>query len=384
MKWTLILIFSVISIHSYSAPTETVINYLKSTPAWVDGSIRFDSSAPLYSEGMTSMKLMPNRDIGFAFGENFLELYPSSGVELKVGPLNIKVENIRWDRNGGFTVKSKLPGFMFGLGTDYVNKEIKTPLQKMFGEKMRLASDQLRQIRTAKQLSDTNTVMRKIMKIFTTNSPTLPSSRGEMGLVFAPPQNKVLQLNNLRVGIKAGDRIRAGIGFKIKNDTFQTLSLNVTSNLGIDINEGTEFKNNKRLVFSSLDLSGRGMGIGAHLGASETILGLLVAFEVASVQAGHPPSQACLSCLDLVQLKPVQLIVEQEIREQVLAMIRSQRPQLRAIGVSEATLRAFERRASCQLNGIKCSRECSRKYTSTGQIHACKNKCEDIQADCLN
>lgn len=384
MKYISLGLALILSSHVIAAPLQTVVDYLRTTPAYVNGNVRFDHAATVHKSGNTTVKLLGNREIPFNFGENFLEIYPQHGMELKVGPVTIKVKNVRWDRGAGFKVETELPIDLFGLGASYVNGEVKKELQKLFGAKMQAASNQLRTLRAAKKLSDTKAVMDNIIKIFDTpDAPPLPPVRGEMSLVFNPDRDKVLQLGEMRVGIKQNDSIMATMGYRYKSPRFTVNSLKVSSRLGIDVNKGPQFAVNKRLVFSNLELSGQGMTLGAHLGASETLLGLLMVFEVAATRAGHPPSQSCMSCLDLIQLKPFMLVVEQDIREEIISLIRSQRAQLISYGVSAATLNAFERRATCQLNGIKCTRECNRVHISSGPNNTCKNRCEDLMSDCI-
>lgn len=384
MKKLTLFLAALLAQPSFAAPLQTVVDYLRTTPAYVNGNVRFDQSATVHQSGSTTVKLLRNREIAFNFGENFLEIYPQHAMELKVGPLEIKVTNVRWDRSSGFSVESELPVDLFGLGASYVNGEVKKELQKMFGAKMQAASNQLRTLRAAKKLSDTKAVMDNVMKIFHNPSqPPLPPFRGELALVFNPNRDTVLQLNEMRVGLKQNDTIRARVGYRYNSPNLTVHSLKVSSRLGIDVNEGPDFAVNKRLVFSDLELSDQGMTLGAHLGASETLLGLMLIFEVAATGAGQLQTPTCMTCLELAELKPVMLIVEQDIREEIISLIRSQRSQLMAYGVSAATLNAFERRATCQLNGIKCSRECNRVHMSSGPNNTCKNRCEDLMNDCI-
>jgi hypothetical protein len=119
-----------------------------------------------------------------------------------------------------------------------------------------------------------------------------------------------------------------------------------------------------------------------HIGASETLVGFLAIFQAATATAGQPPGAGCISCIDLIALTPVRLPIEQQIRQEILNMLRTQRASLLAAGVEASTLAAFELNETCQLSGIRCVEQCYNGSTSL--VGTCKRTCNVRLQDCLH
>ena len=367
---------------SVSAQVQTVVQFLRGTPAWVNGTVQLEANHPVHRDLISQAQILPNREIGFDFGENFLEVRPAYAMDLRVMGVKIDVNMIRWDANGGFTVHTRTP---LGIGQNITDDTIKQKLNEMFGAKMRAASARLTQLRRAQQLSDFSRVSAEIANIFKTGGPAgppLPAINGTIGLVFNPPQAKVLQLGNTRVAIKANDQIKASVDFRLVGNRIALRGMGVESRLGIDVNQGTTYQTNARLVFSHIRLNSQGTNLGVHIGATETLLGFITVFQVAAAGAGQPPSSGCLACLDLVSLTPIRLPIERQIRQELLNTLRTQRASLLASGVDASTLTEFEARETCQLRGISCVERCfDGAVSATG---ACKRACETRLQDCLH
>jgi hypothetical protein len=367
---------------SVCAQVQTVVDFLRQTPAWVSGTVQLEGSLTVNRDLISHTQILPNRQIGFDFGDNFLEVRPAHAMDLRVMGVKIEVDMIRWDATSGFTVRTRTP---FGIAQNVSDNTIRQKLNEMFGSKMRAASARLTQLRRARQLSDFSSVSGEIANIFKAGGPAgppLPPINGTIGLVFNPPQAKVLQLGNTRVAIKANDQIEANVDFRLVGNRITLRGMGVESRLGINVNQGTTHQPNARLVFSHIRLNSQGTNLGVHIGASETLLGFITVFQMAAGAAGHPPSSGCLACLDLVALTPVRLPIERQIRQELLNTLRTQRASLLASGVEASTLAEFVANETCQLNGISCVERCFSGTVSSTQ--SCKTTCETRLQDCLN
>jgi hypothetical protein len=62
---------------SVCAQVQTVVDFLRGTPAWVNGTVQLEASHPVHRDLISQAQILPNREIGFDFGENFLEVRPA-------------------------------------------------------------------------------------------------------------------------------------------------------------------------------------------------------------------------------------------------------------------------------------------------------------------
>jgi hypothetical protein len=358
-------------------PVGKLIDYLRETPAWIDGRIRFKQGQELKKSPQVA--LLEERDMHFSFGEDFLNVYPAHALKVKWGLFNIEVKGISWSPKSGFKASAELPVDFFGYGKDYAEEKIAEELEKLYGAKMKAASLKLSELRKAKKLTDSAEVVKAIGSIFATGKTStapLPDFSGEIGLNFQPNKEEALMLGNTRIGIKAQDRIRAGVEFNVDKSGFHPVGATLSSERGIDINEGSEFKMNKRIVFNHLSLNESGTNLNMHLGASETLVGIIALAQLVTQSAGLPPSGGCSSCEELIMLDPFRIPIEIKIREELKELVEVHRAELLRTGVTETTLKNFLAQETCQLNGLICARECQLK-TDKGSRDSCLRSCQD-------
>lgn len=372
-----ISLLMVTSVGRANAPVVKLLDYFRETPAWIDGKIRFKQSQELKKS--PKVALLEERDLHFSFGEDFLNLHPAHALKVKWGLFNITVNSISWSPKHGFRASTDLPVDFFGYGKDYANKKIAEELEKLYGAKMKAASLKLAELRKAKKLTESAEVVKAIGSVFATgktSSTPLPDFSGEIGLTFQPNREEALMLGNTRIGIKAGDRIRAAVEFNVDKNGFHPQAASLSSQRGIDINEGSEFKMNKRIVFNHLSINDSGTNLNMHLGASETIVGIIALAQLVTQSAGLPPSGGCVSCEELIMLDPFRIPIEIKIREELKELVAIHRTELLRTGVTETTLNNFLAQETCQLNGLICARECQLK-TDKGSRDSCLRSCQD-------
>jgi hypothetical protein len=363
---------------SWAAPLTPVIDFLRSTPAYFDGSVAFKTGAKVFEEGWTTVKINPNQSIGFKFKENSIEVYPGSALDIRCYYLKVKVKYVRWHPTRGFYADAELPLDITGLSRASVSATVAQDLEEIFGEKMKRANEHLRRVRNVKDIGASMKIVDAIVDIFKEEGSgvVLPKYYGETGLNFTP-NAKALQLYGMRVGIKDQDIVRAGFAFDGDANGIYPYSLSVSSARGIDINEGTTFRQNMRIVFNRINIDEKGTSIEIDLGATETITGILTVIELIAASSGRPVRR-CHECYELATLPPIRLQVESKIRTAILSQIDALWPMLRQLHVSPAVYRGFKKQEGCKLTAISCSQACSRE----GDPQSCKSRCESKMNQC--
>ena len=367
-----------LSTASRAEPLTTVINFLRSTPAFFDGSVAFKSNAKVFEEGWTKVQINANQAIGFNFKENMIEVYPGNAFDVRCYYLKVKVKYVRWHPTRGFYADAEIPLDITGLSRSSVSATVAQDLEEIFGEKLKRANALLRRVRSMQNIGASMEIVDAIVSIFKEDGSgiVLPKYYGETGLNFTPSA-KALQLYGMRVGVKAGDSVRAGFSFNGDELGIYPYSLSVTSSKGIDINEGTTFRQNMRIVFNEIRMDSKGTSIALNLGATETISGILSAVELLAAASGRPIGH-CHECYELATLPPIRLMVESKVRSAILAQIDAIWPTLQQMRVTPAIYRGFKKNEACKLTGISCSQECSRGNNS----QSCKKSCESKMDQC--
>ena len=368
----------ILSTASWAEPLTPVINFLRSTPAFFDGSVAFKSSAKVFAEGWTTVKINADKHIGFKFKENMIEVYPGDALDIRSYYLKVKVKYVRWHPTRGFYADAELPVDITGLSRSSVSATVAQDLEEIFGEKLKRANALLQRVRTMNSIGVSMEIVDAIVEIFKEQGSgvVLPKYYGETGLNFTPSA-KALQLYGMRVGIKAGDTVRTGFSFNGDELGINPYTMSVTSARGIDINEGTTFRQNMRIVFKEIRMDVKGTSIAIDLGATETINGILSAVELLAAASGRP-IRRCHECYELATLPPFRMMIESKIRTAILAQIDALWPALQTMRVSPAIYRGFKKNEACKLTGISCSQECG----SGNDAQSCKRVCESKMNQC--
>jgi hypothetical protein len=367
-----------LSTASWAEPLTPVINFLRSTPAYFDGSVAFKSNAKVFEEGWTTVKINANQSIGFKFKENMIEVYPGEALDIRCYYLQVKVKYVRWHPTRGFYADAELPLDITGLSRSTVSATVAQDLEEIFGEKLKRANALLQRVRTMNNIGVSMEIVDAIVEIFKEQGSgiVLPKYYGETGLNFTPSA-KALQLYGMRVGIRAGDTVRTGFSFNGDELGINPYKLSVTSARGIDINEGATFRQNMRIVFKEIRMDAKGTSIAIDLGATETINGILSAVELLAAASGRP-IRHCHECYELATLPPFRMMIESKIRAAILAQIDAIWPALQIMRVSPAIYRGFKKNEACKLTGISCSQECG----SGNNAQSCKRGCESKMNQC--
>lgn len=381
LKFVLLLLITTSS--WAEAPLKPVMDYLRTTPAWIDGHVSFKGNVRLLEDGSSKLDLNKDQSIRFTLKENQIYLYPQSAMTLRHLGFKINVSEVSWDQHRGFRAKAILPVDITGLSTAYVSRNVSEALEEILGERMRQANMQLYRIRRMPQFGTTILIVREIIKIFSAgNGPGLPPYQGEAGISFYPEADKAFGLFGMRVGVKQHDSFRAGFRFYGSKKGIYPITFSVNSAKGVDINYGSKFKQNARIVLSTMDMDGNGAQLGMHLGASETIATILTAAEEIARASGKPVKR-CVECYELAQLSSVRLMVEGHFRTATLRQVESYSSIIKGLNVSPLLLDSFKQKESCRVAGAKCSQQCRLKESGYNNIKSCIQKCEQTVLSCM-
>src|SRR5690606_23711723 len=117
----LFILLALFSFSSFAQELEPVINFLRGTPAYVHGSVSFDSSSTLYDESWTQVKIVPKKRINFTFREDRLEVFPNEAFYVKSHLFRVKIKSVMWTPKTGVVTHSELPADFTGLSRKKVS-----------------------------------------------------------------------------------------------------------------------------------------------------------------------------------------------------------------------------------------------------------------------
>ena len=378
LKLTLFLSLALSCTLAQAQTLTTAIDYLRSTPATIDGSLSFKSSNKIFEEGHTTVSLNANETIGFTFKENLLEVHPGKALKIRCYGIAVRVNYVRWNPQRGFYADAYLPIDPTGLSSSFVEDTVQKDLEEIFGNKLRRANELIRSVRSQQTIGSTQRMISAVIDIFKSGESrfTLPNYQGEAGLHFRPRSDKALNLYGMRVGIKGGDSVRFGFRFNGDRNAIYPYAATFTSAAGVDANEGLQFRQNRRMIIERIDVSSAGADFRLDLGASQTIRGLLSAVELLAAQSGRPVSH-CQTCYDLAALTPFRLQLEGQMRQAIVAQIDNLAPMLRNLRVSDQIINAFRNKETCKITNFNCARACAADDTR------CKNTCSNKLNACM-
>lgn len=336
-----------------AAPAQTIVDYLRETPAEVIGRIRLQTTKSIYS-GQSQvlgvnvpigMRLVPTRsvgsDLGFSFDENSLQITGGKALELTVMGVPLRIKKLTYNNvTGKFSVETTTPG---NLLSKEINDEIVKTLEAQYKAKMRLAFAQLAQIRAKNKLGDVQQVMNTISQIFTDKSKPpepLPNMSGEVGLVFVPSRTRVLGLDQLNATVSRDDQISANLQFVRRGGQTAITGLEMNSLKGIRVtaadNSMAEFKS---LIFRQATIDSSGVHVNYSIGAEQVLAGLAVALNgMEAVSRG--PAAGCTGCG--AQFATVRNSLDVRFRNELAILIRKHRAELLQLNVDPAILNAFD------------------------------------------
>lgn len=384
-----IVLFSLLLFSSVSWAQDLVpfINFLRSTPAFINGTVQFTEDSVLFDDGWTVVKLLKNQPIAFIFKEDYLEVRLQSAFHIKSYKVGVKVEKVSWSPKTGIQTTSAAKVDITGLSSRYVSGKVAEALKDLFEQRIIKANQHLKRVRTQASIGNIFEIAKTIVKIFTASygssagNINIPSYRGEIGLNFLPPVNKAFNLYGMRVGIRGNDYYRTGFRFTGNTEGIYPYAVELESRDGVDVNYGKEFKLAARLILKHVSVNRLGTGLEMHLGASQVIGGILSAVERAAQM--RDPGARCENCAELATFPSIRVKVEKQVRTAIVTQVKELWPMIQGLNINPKIYSAFNRREQCRITGLNCVDSCSKIANGTDDRKACKEQCERTQNICL-
>lgn len=382
-----------VSLPTWSQPQDNsalkpVVEYLRTAPAWINGTIAFNGPYNLHKEGSTHVDILKGKSIFFDVQENYITLYPQAALHVEYRGVDVVIENITWTLKGGFKIKASVPADVTGLTTSLVSRKVSSILEELLSARMKRANKQLYRIRAMEEVGTTVIVVKEIIRIFNRDdSPKeekqdLPSYRGEAGLNINPPNNQAFLLGPIRVELRQGDVFRMGFNFNGDETGIYPYSLNVTSDEGLQLNTGKEFKAAARIVLQKIDADKNGARIQIKLGATEVIELIATAAEEIAWRTGNTNFR-CVNCYQIAEMPAFRLFAEGIFRQGLLKQAELYTPLMKTLNVDPAHIASFKKKETCRIQGGSCARNCRLKLDDDKKIEACIEKCTVKMNACL-
>lgn len=347
MKLLLIMITSLLLsavCASSPTPTETIVDYLRTQPATATGSIRFGAQKVLATNSLYEVRVVPTKtadtDISYSFSERHIRLTTPKALVISVLGIRLHVREISFDAGTGkFTVRTNTP---LGIGAETVSEKVAEYLEREYKPRLIQAMQELRRIRSERTLSDAQSTVDTIVKIFTSGhqGEALPPISGSIDLNFRPEEPRALVLDQLRAQIAPGDGLSAGVNFTLERGRFQIHAVSFSSYQGVRITRGTsslpEFAS---VNLRSVKLGPDGVAFDYDIGAEESIAAFSVLIQVIQNYT-EGPGHNCTNCQ--ARLEAIRAGLDQQMLDQIRDFIRRHRPQLLAGGASPVLLNALD------------------------------------------
>jgi hypothetical protein len=370
-----------------------LVDHLRTLPAKVRGEVFMKSRIPIMDNDKARVSIRPDRNIHFGFDENeinvnltdALNMCVITGLDLVDGCLQVDVKHVSWTPEKGFQAQLEMASYdFFGMIASATKESLEKTLNEKYGAKMKQAIGHVKKFRQSKDLGEAQDVAKAIGAVFADGSAPGVEFGGRVGLNFHQPvphpivgTDHPVQIGDYRVGLKHGDDIDLSASFFKNNDGLHIQRFELTSQEGINLNEGTEYEHDMRIILHRLAIDADGSDISLHLGASETIAGLAAILEVVSQSTGAPPSQACVLC-EVAELPQFTTEADLSMRKAIFDLVRDHQADLLDIGVSADTLELFYKIETCKITALTCQIPCA----TSNSRQACQTVCAETFRTC--
>jgi hypothetical protein len=347
MSFFLTLIMMCFSANIFAGEiVNSIIDALRTEPAAIVGTFSVDKPKELYrgKAGImdildTKFTMNAKKEVGFTFSEETLTIGSGDGLTVSVQGFPVKVTQIYYDAKAGtFSVKTSAP---LGLLEKKVAKRVEDTLTAEYRPKMIQAYNEIKKIRSSQTMNDTGKILKSISKIFDDGKPSEPlNMKGNLDLVFGPLKKQILTFGDWKASVKEGDRFTVGVEFNKKAID----AVNFSSSLGIQLYGKTSYPEIVSVDFTSLRFNNGGVTFTYDLGAEEVMLGYQLVFGLLAAYNARMPATVInnATICDPPKIKAVREVVDKNLREELVKLVRNHRDYLRESGVSEEFLKAFE------------------------------------------
>src|SRR5690606_7397891 len=149
-----------------------------------------------------------------------------------------------------------------------------------------------------------------------------PDITGNMELVFTPPRNQIIMLDNFKAEVKAQDRLATSINFSKRGQNFQINGLEIYSTKGVSLakkdgNPGGVAS----LSFSRITFGEGGLETRYMIGAEEVVGSMALAFEMLKALNGREHGPLDPNCIEDVQLRKFRDSLDSKLQNEIATFI---------------------------------------------------------------
>jgi uncharacterized protein YdhG (YjbR/CyaY superfamily) len=344
MKFMLILLILLSQLAiAQDKRVDTIVDYLRETPASVNGTITLDEDVDAYKGKVgwfnAGMKVHAKKGIGFSVSDQHLGISSESGLTVTAAGFTAKIKSIQYSESTGkFEVVTDT---FWGIAEGKFKREIEKVLNEKYKPKMIEAFQKLKTIRQQKSLTDVNQIISAVAGIFKTDGPKveLPTIRGSVQLAFYPDKNKELKIDKWTAKIKKGDEISAGVDFVKTKDNISISGVDFSSYNGIRLHGETNYPEIASVLFQKMRMSESGVSLSYDIGAEEAIATVQLLIGLIGQYSGHPNN--AIQC-DPIRLKAIRESIDGTLKKEISNMIKKYRVQLLESGANKELLTALE------------------------------------------
>jgi hypothetical protein len=348
VKPIIILLLFIVTLQASAevSAMNNIVQLMRETPAYINGDFQLSSAVNLMRDtsGLIpkTVELKAQRTISFYADEHSLNLNTQDALYVWYGGFKSKIKNISYDdRTKEFSIQSSTP---LGLFNSKLNTIAKSALDSLFKNKLKLAFQELRRIRSEKSPDQAKqSILAIISTLFSGGSgkPAMPSITGEVNLAFKVDHNRTIPLTDQIVAkVKKEDSITLGSQFTLVHSktTFHTLELK--SNQGIILQGDTRWPEIKSVEVHQLEVGPSGLILNYEVGAEQVIKGLI--FVLNAVSSNNARRGNSADCIPEIELASIRKKLDLTFQGQLSYLLHHYRAPLIAAGVSPTLINALD------------------------------------------
>ncbi len=327
-----------------------LLDTLRSSEAVVQGTFQMDRAVNLFHENdfpAKDLTIPRGGEVGFMLTETGVQIFSQNALVMNVSGVTFNLSDISYDERTGFSVKAK-SSLWFNLGGNEVANGVKEELQRRYGEKMRLAFLQLKQLRRQRNLNDASVLMNNIKRIFEDPTNRQPDPfrnvtiTGNIAATITARRSANLDFGEAQLQIRPGSSLSASTNFTLQQNRFHINRMTLDASQ-INVYPTHERPDGTMRVTGAhfaLDESGLNSVFDTPAEDEAMTLALAITWLAGAARAGTLATGVICPPSNRVQF--IQDMISERVRPQLALMIRQHRQQFLTAGVEPQILNALD------------------------------------------
>ncbi len=327
-----------------------LLDTLRSSEAEVHGMFHMDRSVNLFHEnGLLSKDLTipQNRELGFSLNDTGIQIFSRDAMVMTVSGITFNLREIAYDERTGFSVRAN-SSLWGNLGGNEVGNEVKNVLEERYGQKMRTAFLQLKQLRRQRNLNDANVLIQNIMGIFKEPANGQPDPFRNVGITgtvtatITARRSANLDFGEAQMQIRPGSSLAASTDFSLRQNNFHI------NNIRLDASQINVFPTHERpdgvvrVTGAHVSLTEEGLTTLFDTPAEGEVMTIALAVSWLSNVARAGTLATGVICPPSNRVQFIQDMISDRVRPQLATMIRQHRQQFLTAGVDAQILNALD------------------------------------------